>query len=163
MSRWESKFNPEEKLAVFMEETSLSSVEPNELAEGLPEEAVTDSMAEYYALQRELLVTTLILMGIIFPTVWFFYDLNVALNYIVGAFTGVIYLRLLGKNVEKLGQGGSVGKSQVAVFVGVMVAATQIQQLSPLPIFLGFLTFKAAIFVYTLRFVSRSQSEASID
>lgn len=139
-----------------MEETSPSPVEPEEQSKALPEEAASDSMQGYYALQRELLVTTLILIGICFPAVWFVYDRDIALNYILGAFTGVIYLRLLGKNVEKLGQGGSVGKSQVGVLVGVMIAATQIDQLSPLPIFLGFLTFKAAIFVYTLRYVSTS-------
>jgi ATP synthase protein I len=144
-----------------MEETSLSPVvEPEEQSEVLSSEAseaISDeSMKEYYALQRELLVTTLVLIGICFPAVWFFYDRDVALNYILGAFTGVMYLRLLGKNVEKLGQGGSVGKSQVGVFAVVMIAATQIDQLSPLPIFLGFLTFKAAIFVYTLRYVSTS-------
>ncbi|MBD2326538.1 ATP synthase subunit I [Alkalinema sp. FACHB-956] len=109
-------------------------------------------MDEYYALQRELIVTTIVLMGLIFPAVWFFYDLNVALNYLMGAFTGVIYLRLLGKNVEKLGQGASaVGKSQIAVFVGVMILATQLKQLSILPIFLGFLTYKATLIIYTLR------------
>ena len=139
-----------------MEEASLNPVEPEEQSEVLPEEVISDSMKDYYALQRELLVTTLILIGIFFPAVWFFYDLNVALNYVLGAFTGVIYLRLLGKNVEKLGQGGSVGKSQVGVLAGVIIAATQIEQLSILPIFLGFLTFKAAIFVYTLRYVSAS-------
>ncbi len=144
-----------------MEETSLSPVvDPEEQSEVLSSEAseaISDeSMKEYYALQRELLVTTLVLIGICFPAVWFFYDRDVALNYILGAFTGVMYLRLLGKNVEKLGQGGSVGKSQVGVFAVVMIAATQIDQLSPLPIFLGFLTFKAAIFVYTLRYVSTS-------
>jgi ATP synthase protein I len=144
-----------------MEDTSLSPVvEPEEASEVLSSEASevisAESMKEYYALQRELLVTTLVLIGICFPAVWFFYDRDVALNYMLGAFTGVMYLRLLGKNVEKLGQGGAVGKSQVGVFVGVMIAATQINQLSPLPIFLGFLTFKAAIFVYTLRYVSTS-------
>lgn len=139
-----------------MEEASLNPVEPEEQSEVLPEEVTSDSMKDYYALQRELLVTTLILIGLFFPAVWFFYDLNVALNYVLGAFTGVMYLRLLGKNVEKLGQGGSVGKSQVGVLAGVIIAATQIEQLSILPIFLGFLTFKAAIFVYTLRYVSAS-------
>ncbi|OUC15625.1 MAG: ATP synthase subunit I [Alkalinema sp. CACIAM 70d] len=116
------------------------------------EQKSSGSMDEYYALQRELIVTTLVLMGIIFPAVWFFYDLNVALNYLAGAFTGVIYLRLLGKNVEKLGQGAnSVGKSQIAVFVGVMIIASQLKQLSILPIFLGFLTYKATLIIYTLR------------
>ncbi|WP_199307058.1 ATP synthase subunit I [Alkalinema sp. FACHB-956] len=131
-------------------QASVDAIEqpPVEVEEG----SSSQSMDEYYALQRELIVTTIVLMGLIFPAVWFFYDLNVALNYLMGAFTGVIYLRLLGKNVEKLGQGASaVGKSQIAVFVGVMILATQLKQLSILPIFLGFLTYKATLIIYTLR------------
>jgi ATP synthase protein I len=152
-----------------MEDPTLSSVDRESPVEALAtdvtvdgiseSEASSNAMAEYYALQRELLVTTLILMGIVFPLVWFQYDLRIALNYLLGAFTGVLYLRLLGRNVEKLGQGGDVGKSQVAVLAGVMIASSQIEQLSILPVFLGFLTFKAAILVYTLRYVSSTASK----
>lgn len=117
----------------------------------------SESMEDYYALIRELFVTTAVLIGIVFPAVWFRYGVGVASNYLLGAFTGMLYLRLLGKNVEKLGQGGAVGKSQVAVFAGVMIAAAKIEQLSVLPIFLGFLTFKAGIFVYTLRYVNSTR------
>ncbi|MGI0493120.1 ATP synthase subunit I [Alkalinema pantanalense CENA528] len=135
-----------------MEETPQTSVDAIAESPMEEEQQSSGSMDEYYALQRELIVTTLVLMGIIFPAVWFSYGLNVALNYLMGAFTGVIYLRLLGKNVEKLGQGASaVGKSQIAVFVGVMIIASQLKQLSILPIFLGFLTYKATLIIYTLR------------
>lgn len=141
-----------------------STLDPVEL-EVVPEEAFnqlaeidnSESMEDYYALIRELFVTTAILIGIVFPAVWFRYGVGVASNYLLGAFTGMLYLRLLGKNVEKLGQGGAVGKSQVAVFAGVMIAAAKIEQLSVLPIFLGFLTFKAGIFVYTLRYVNSTR------
>jgi ATP synthase protein I len=140
------------------------TLDPVEL-EVVPEEAFnqlaeidnSESMEDYYALIRELFVTTAVLIGIVFPAVWFRYGVGVASNYLLGAFTGMLYLRLLGKNVEKLGQGGAVGKSQVAVFAGVMIAAAKIEQLSVLPIFLGFLTFKAGIFVYTLRYVNSTR------
>jgi ATP synthase protein I len=128
-----------------------------ENADQLAEADNSKAMEDYYALIRELLVTTLVLMGIIFPTVWFRYGVGVASNYLLGAFTGLLYLRLLGKNVEKLGQGGAVGKSQVAVIAGVIILAARIEQLSILPIFLGFLTFKAGIFVYTLRYVNSTR------
>lgn len=143
-----------------MEDPTLlveTEVVNEENADQLAEVDNSKAMEDYYALIRELLVTTLVLMGIIFPAVWFRYGVSVASNYLLGAFTGLLYLRLLGKNVEKLGQSASVGKSQVAVLVGVLIAATRIEQLSVLPIFLGFLTFKAGIFVYTLRYVNSTR------
>ncbi len=143
-----------------MEDPTLlveTEVVEDENAGQLAEPEVSNAMEDYYALTRELLVTTLVLMGIIFPAVWFRYGVSVASNYLLGAFTGLLYLRLLGKNVEKLGESASVGKSQVAVLVGVLVVAARVEQLSILPIFLGFLTFKAGIFVYTLRYVSSTR------
>ena len=112
------------------------------------------SMQEYYQLQKELLVTTLVLTGIIFTTVWIFYPVNIALNYLLGACTGVVYLKVLARNVEQLGKGKShIGKSQLAIFIGLIIVATQWNQLQVLPIFLGFLTYKATLIVYTLRLV----------
>lgn len=111
-------------------------------------------MAEYYQLKQELLKSTLILTVLIFGPVWFFYSLNTALNYLIGACTGVVYLRLLARNVEQLGkQKSHIGKTQLAVFIGLIIVATQWNQLQILPIFLGFLTYKAAIIVYMLRTV----------
>lgn len=125
----------------------------NSVAEHSAKESIrANSMQEFYKLRQELLVSTLILTVLIFGPVWYYYSLNTALNYLLGACTGVVYLRLLARNVEQLGQSkDSVGKTQLAVFIGVMIIATQVNQLHILPVFLGFLTFKAAILVYTLR------------
>jgi ATP synthase protein I len=135
--------------------------EPSIIPETIPDESDSNvstsvstgggSMEEFYQLRQELLLTTLVLMAIAFPFVWFFYDLNIALNYLLGACAGLVYLRLLAKNVERLGTETGFGKSQMAVFIGVMMFATQIKQLHVLPVFLGFLTFKATLIVYTLR------------
>jgi len=118
-----------------------------------------NSMQDYYQLQWELLVTTLILTGVFFGFVWYFYSLTIALNYLLGACTGVVYLKVLARNVEKLGnENQKVGKSQIAIFVGLILVATQWKQLQILPIFLGFLTYKAALLVYTLRILMPSNS-----
>ncbi|MBF2025983.1 MAG: ATP synthase subunit I [Oscillatoriales cyanobacterium C42_A2020_001] len=118
-----------------------------------------DSMRDYYQLQWELLVTTLILTAIFFAFVWYFYSLAIALNYLLGACTGVVYLKVLARNVEQLGtENSKVGKSQIALFVGVIIVATQWKQLQVLPIFLGFLTYKAALLIYMLRILMPSDS-----
>jgi ATP synthase protein I len=109
-------------------------------------------MQEYYQLQQELLLSTLAISGIIFISVWVFYSLNVALNYLIGACTCVVYLRMLAKDVERLGgQNNRLSKSRFALFIGLIIIATQVNKLQILPIFLGFLTYKAAILVYMLR------------
>jgi ATP synthase protein I len=127
---------------------------PEQEGQAAESDASDRSMGEFYRLRQELLVTTFILMAIAFGPVWWYYSLKIALNYLVGAFTGVIYLRLLARNVERLGtENTSIGKSQLAVFVGVIIFATQWKQLEVLPVFLGFLTYKAAILVYTLKTV----------
>ncbi|MEX0269554.1 ATP synthase subunit I [Leptolyngbyaceae cyanobacterium UHCC 1019] len=122
--------------------------------------AETDnSMQEYYQLQQELLVTTGVLTGIIFVFVWYFYSLSIALNYLLGAGTSVVYLKVLARNVEKLGkEKEQIGKSQLAIFVGLMIVATQLRQLHILPIFLGFLTYKGSLIVYMLRTLMPSNS-----
>ncbi len=127
-------------------EIELSSQSSNALEEP------NASMQEYYQLQRELLVTTLVLTGVIFVSVWIFYPPNIALNYLLGACTGVVYLKVLARNVEQLGKGKSqVGKSQLALFIGLIIVATQWNQLEVLPIFLGFLTYKGTLIIYMLR------------
>lgn len=110
------------------------------------------SMQEYYNLQRELLLVTLVLTGVAFGSSWVFYSLNTALNYLVGACSGIFYLRLLAKHVEELGrQRRQLGQTRIAVFIALIIAASQLNQFEILPIFLGFLTYKAALIVYVLR------------
>lgn len=113
-------------------------------------------MQEYYQLQQELLLITLALGGVIFVGVCFFYPLNVALNYLLGAIVSVVYLKMLGKDVEKIGpQKRKLNKTRLAIFAGLIIVATQLNQLRIIPVFLGFLTYKAALIVYLLRTLIR--------
>ncbi|MBW4572381.1 MAG: ATP synthase subunit I [Tolypothrix carrinoi HA7290-LM1] len=112
----------------------------------------TSSMEEFYQLFQKLLKITLVLTGIIFISVWIFYSLNIALNYLIGACAGVVYLKLLARDVERLGsEKKSLSKDRFALFIGLMVVATQWRDLHVLPIFLGFLTYKATLIVYTVQ------------
>lgn len=123
---------------------------PDNSDQALPPPSAT-AMAEFYRLQQNLLICTLAFTTIIFFFVWGFYSLNIALNYLIGACTGVVYLRMLAKNVAELGRGRKkIGSGRLALFIGLIVAATQWQQFEVMPIFLGFLTYKAALIAYTL-------------
>lgn len=111
-----------------------------------------NSMGEFYQLYQKLLVITLVLTGIIFISVWIFYSLNIALNYLIGACTGVVYLKMLAKDVERLGgEKKRLSKTRFALFIGLIVLATQWHELQIVPIFLGFLTYKATLLVYMVQ------------
>ena len=109
-------------------------------------------MQEYYQLQKTLLLGTIVCTGLIFVPVWLTYSLNIALNYLVGACVGVIYLKMLAREVEFLGTSQQrMGAKGLALCAGLIIVASQWQQLHILPVFLGFLTYKVAILVYTFK------------
>jgi ATP synthase protein I len=106
-----------------------------------------------------LLVITLALTGVIFISVWIAYSLNIALNYLLGACAGVLYLRMLAKDVERLGrEKQSLSKTRLALLVGLILLASRLNQLQILPIFLGFLTYKATLIIYVVRVAFISDS-----
>ena len=70
----------------------------------------------------------------------------------MGAVAGVVYLRLLAKDVDKIGNESSkLSPNRLALFIGLMVVAAKWHELQILPVFLGFLTYKAALLVYLIR------------
>lgn len=107
-------------------------------------------MEDYYRLQRQLLKTTIAFSAIIFGSVWLSYSLHVALNYLIGACTGVVYLRMLSKNVEQIGRGAGSSGGRLALVALLILVASQWNQLEIVPAFLGFLTYKAALIGYTI-------------
>ncbi|BAZ05874.1 ATP synthase subunit I [Calothrix sp. NIES-3974] len=129
-------------------------------ADGQKNTTTANSMQEFYQLYRQLLVITLALIGIIFISVWIFYSMNIALNYLLGACAGVLYLRMLAKDVEGLSEENqSLSKNRLALVAVLIIVASQWQQLKILPIFLGFLTYKATLLVYMLQIAFISDSK----
>lgn len=126
----------------------------------VPETKASNSMEDYYKLQQFLLKYSLLLMVLLFPLVWFFYSVNIAFNYLLGASVGILYLRMLFKDVEKIGVGkGRVGSKGLLIFSGLIIVACRWQHLHVIPVFLGFLTYKAAIMIYMFKsLMPQSQS-----
>jgi ATP synthase protein I len=114
------------------------------------------SMTEYIQLKHELYITTAVIGIVVFVSVWLAYELNVALNYLLGAVVGLVYVRMLAQEVEKLGyEKRRLNSNRLAMFVGVMILAMRVPQLQVLPVFLGFLTYKVALVIYALRIFLR--------
>ena len=110
-----------------------------------------DSMSGFYKLQMQLLQTTIVFSAVIFTATCFAYSLHIALNYLIGACTGVVYLRMLSKNVEAIGRSSSqISSSRLALVAAMILVASQWNQLEVMPVFLGFLTYKAALIGYTI-------------
>ena len=136
---------------------SSNQLEPTSTIEesqtSVEESAIVDnSMTEYYQLKQNLLLVTLVMTAIIFVSVWITYTLNIALNYMIGACVGIVYLGMLAREVEKIGSNKKgVGSTRLALIAGVIIVATQQQQLQIVPIILGFLTYKAAIIFYVIQ------------
>jgi len=109
-------------------------------------------MQDFYQLQQQLFIYSLAVTGIIFVSTWIGFNLNIALNYLLGAIAGVVYLKMLARDVERIGrQQERLSKTRQALFIGLIIVATRWKGLQILPIFLGFLTFKVAIVLHTLQ------------
>lgn len=90
---------------------------------------------------------------VIFILVWWAIDLTTALNYCIGAVVSFVYLRMLAKDVEKLGKDKQSlsGANRLGLIVVMIFVASRLEQLQILPIFLGFLSYKVAIIFYGIR------------
>ena len=122
----------------------------------------TDSMADFYELRNSLLIAVAATSAIIFIAVLLTYGLNIALNYLLGAVVGLVYIRMLAKDVEKIGAGSNrISKVRLALLVGVIAIASKLDSLEILPIFFGFLSYKVALILYTLRAIIQPSSSGT--
>jgi ATP synthase protein I len=119
----------------------------------------SSAMQDYYQLKQTLIWVTLTVTAVVFVSVWITYSLNIALNYFIGACVGVVYLGMLARDVERIGeQKKRIGSNRLAPFIGLIVITTQWHQLHIVPIFLGFITYKAAIIIYVVQSTLRPSS-----
>ncbi|QNI69832.1 ATP synthase protein I [Cyanobium sp. NS01] len=105
-----------------------------------------NGMAEYYRLQRKLQQFTLVLSGMAVLVTALLLSWSTAFAVLVGATAALLYLRLLGRSVSRLGgERRGMGKAQLLVPILLVLAACRLPQLDLLPAFLGFLLYKPAV------------------
>ncbi len=149
---------PQQEAGLGCQSALQPSLTPGEA--GLGEKAKTAGRS-YEALQLWLALVTLGVSLAIAAGVALVYSLAVAANYLLGAIVGVVYLRMLGRGVAELGKSRSrLGVTRLALFVGLIVLATQVKSLQILPIFLGFMTYKVTLLIYLVQTLTRLSSSA---
>ncbi len=105
-----------------------------------------DSMREFVAYQRKLMVIAAVLGIAIALFVWPVYGLNAAVSFLLGSAVGSAYFRLLGRHVESLGKSRDrLGQLRFVIVSLAFILSLRWKVLEFLPTFLGFLTIKVAI------------------
>lgn len=114
-------------------------------------EVIDNSMGEFYQLRNNLLIGTIIVALVDSTIAWWLFSWQTSLNYLLGTGFGLIYLNMLAKAVERVGENKKgIGFTRLAMFVGLMIVAIKIQALELIPIFLGFITYKVTILFYVV-------------
>ncbi len=154
------QFNPsppkggEDRLEVSNEASSFAETT---LDVELSGEANLAALEEYAQLQRRIFTTALVVIALSFSLSAFFLGLQFSISLLVGAFSGLIYLRLLARNIGKLGKGSkAVSKVQLLVPVMLVLAVSRLPQLDLLPALIGFILYKPSMALQVF-FESRSR------
>lgn len=126
-------------------------VQPNSHPESEPQPVTNNSMDEYYHLKKSIFFVTLMIAGVVCLGIGFLSTWSNALSYLIGALGGMLYFRMLAKNVEKLSpENPSSNLGRFAVLAGLVIVGAKWELLNVFPLILGFLTYKAAILFYVL-------------
>lgn len=108
-------------------------------------------MEDYRRLQNRLLIATSMAVALAFPPTALLFGLSIALSLLTGGLCGLLYLRLLARSVSRIGPDRrSVGKLQLLVPLGLVLASARIPSLQLLPALLGFLLYKPALIVQAI-------------
>ena len=110
-------------------------------------EVAQASSDEYVQLQQRIYRAALIVSVLSVTVSALFFELQVSISLLVGALSGVFYLRILARSIGKLGKNSnSVSKIQLIIPVFLVLAAAKLPQLDLLPALLGFLLYKPSLF-----------------
>ncbi|KGG20431.1 MULTISPECIES: ATP synthase subunit I [Prochlorococcus] len=115
------------------------------------QETVGGSSTEYVSLQLRIFKMTLVVTAFSVLFTIIFFDFHAAMSLLVGAFSGILYLRLLAKSIGSLGkESSSVSKFQLLVPVLLILAVIKLPELQLLPALVGFLLYKPSLIIQFL-------------
>ena len=110
-----------------------------------------DLSTEYVLLQLRIFRINLVVTAFAAVVFILFVDLNAAISLLLGACSGIIYLRLLAKNIGSLGKSSSsVGKVQLIVPAALVLVVAKVPDLHLLPSLVGFLLYKPSLIIQFL-------------
>jgi len=110
-----------------------------------------DSVNEYVSLQQRIFKMTLVLTAFSGLLMILIVDVNASISLLIGAFSGIIYLRLLAKSIGSLGKKStSVSKVQLLVPVLLILVVTKLPELQLIPALVGFLLYKPSLIIQFL-------------
>ena len=106
---------------------------------------------EYVQFQQRIFRSAFILSLLAGVVSAFFFSYETTISLLIGAFSGILYLRILARSIGKLGKSSnSVGKIQLIVPVVLVLAFSKLPSLNLLPALLGFLLFKPSLIIQVL-------------
>ena len=133
---------------------TFADVEPSSEIYSSPElsaEAPKASCTDYAKLQQRIIIATLIVSTFVVSISAILFDLKIASSLLVGAMSGILYLRLLARSVGNLGKNSNtVSKVQLLVPVVLVLSVSRLPQLELLPVLLGFLLYKPSIILQSI-------------
>jgi len=132
-------------------ETSAKSGAVTNLASSESHSQDPSNENEYVQLQSGIFKCALVLSALAVVFTAIVIDFHSSISVLVGALSGLVYLRLLARSIGRLGvQSQSVGKAQLLVPVILVVVVTRLPQLELLPSLVGFLLYKPSLIIQFL-------------
>ena len=121
-------------------------------------EVEISSLDEYVYLQRRMFRATAVVSAIAVVNSLFFFSISTSISLLIGALSGVLYLRLLARSIGKLGKSSkTVGKIQLVIPVLLVLGVSKLPQLDLLPSLLGFVLYKPSLILQVMLESSRRE------
>jgi len=106
---------------------------------------------EYVELQLHMYRLTLLLTAFAVVIAAFFFGKQISISLLVGALSGILYIRLLARGIGKLGKTSRmVSKVQLIVPVLLVLAVSKLPELDIIPSLIGFFLYKPSLVIQFL-------------
>jgi len=137
---------------IVVEKTVAGSKESDPILdlETIDQKSVVEA-DDYVKLQLRIYRVSILISTLVVGVSFVFFSFYFALSILIGAFSGIFYLRLLARSIGKLGKASkSVSKVQLLVPVVMVLVVSKLPELQLLPAMVGFLLYKPSLIIQFL-------------